>query len=626
MKDAELEDETRLDRGALQELVDWYRKSAEQGYAYAQFRLGECYYKGKGVPEDKAEATNWYCKAAKQGHVEAQYKLGECNFKGEGTPKDEAEAMKWYHKAAEQGHTLAQFRLDGIELNEDYHSFDKGKIFFKNFACPYCKQKTIAIGRVFLDDIGAYVTFCANDKCITNYESPLPSEIEDNLRNNKELLRIPGPQKVEYVDGFIYGKHHLVKGIACPYCKKRTIGILETRTFIPITVKNTWHHTRSACKLYKTQTDEKQTQFQMQCVNKMCVTNNFLLDRTVKMIGMRLGEYRVSLEINRERQKRKGEKQMKKARLKNKILGGILGLAVADAVGVPVEFQSRESLRRNPVTEMTGYGTYNQPPGTWSDDTSLTLCLMESLTNKKIDYTDIMQRFLLWLDKGQYTAHGEVFDVGIATRKALHRFRKGTEPLKCGGTSEQDNGNGSLMRILPLAFYCKSTEDKAFMDIIHNVSSLTHAHTRSQIACGVYLIIARNLLDESDLKSIISSSLKKVKEYYGNKKEYAEDLKHYRRIFDTGFANLPEKEIKSSGYVVDTLEAALWCLLNTSNYKDCVLKAVNLGEDTDTVAAVAGGLAGMFYGVEGIPKKWLNQLARREYIEKLCEDFYDSLS
>ena len=236
-----------------------------------------------------------------------------------------------------------------------------------------------------------------------------------------------------------------------------------------------------------------------------------------------------------------------------------------------------------------------------------------------------MQRFLLWLDKGQYTAHGEVFDVGIATQRALHCFRKGTEPLKCGGTSEQDNGNGALMRILPLAFYCKSTEDKAFMDIIHNVSSLTHAHKRSHIACGMYLIISKSLLEESDLKSTIDSSLKKAKEYYGNKKEYAEDLEHYKRLFKNDFSELPEKEIKSSGYVVDTLEAALWCLLNTDNYRDCVLRAVNLGEDTDTVAAVAGGLAGMAYGVEGIPKEWLNQLARREYIEKLCEDFCWSL-
>jgi ADP-ribosylglycohydrolase len=324
--------------------------------------------------------------------------------------------------------------------------------------------------------------------------------------------------------------------------------------------------------------------------------------------------------------------EMENPKLKDQILGGILGLAVADAVGVPVEFKSRESLRNNPFTGMQGYGTYNQPPGTWSDDTSLTLCLLDSLANKKIDYADIMQKFISWIDEAKYTPHGAVFDVGIATRKALQRFQNGTEPLECGGTSEQDNGNGSLMRILPIAFYLHAfygldfTKDEKAVAIIHNVSSLTHAHKRSLIACGIYLIIAGNLLEQSaNLKKTIHSSLKKAKEYYEDKKEYAGELKHYKRLFKKDCATLPETEIKSSGYVVDTLEAALWSLLNTDNYKDCVLKAVNLGEDTDTVAAVTGGLAGMFYGVDSIPKDWLKQLARRDYIEKLCEEFYCSL-
>jgi len=114
--------------------------------------------------------------------------------------------------------------------------------------------------------------------------------------------------------------------------------------------------------------------------------------------------------------------------------------------------------------------------------------------------------------------------------------------------------------------------------------------------------------------------------YDDYEKKYAKELKkHYNRLFKKNFAKLPEDEIRSSGYVVDTLEAALWCLLNTSNYRDCVLRAVNLGEDTDTVAAIAGGLAGMYYGVDAIPDEWLNQLARRDDIEKLCTDFYDSL-
>ena len=169
-------------------------------------------------------------------------------------------------------------------------------------------------------------------------------------------------------------------------------------------------------------------------------------------------------------------------------------------------------------------------------------------------------------------------------------------------------------------------KDEKAVGIIHNVSSLTHAHKRSQIACGLYATIVRKLLEEMDLKNAIHSGLKEGKAIYdfldSDDDKYSDELKHFKRLFQKNFAKLPEDEIKSSGYVVDTLEAALWCLLNTDNYKDCVLKAVNLGEDTDTVSAVAGGLAGMFYGVDGIPKEWLNQLARRGYIEELCEDFY----
>ena len=305
--------------------------------------------------------------------------------------------------------------------------------------------------------------------------------------------------------------------------------------------------------------------------------------------------------------------------MKEKIIGGIMGLCVADAMGVPVEFTSRKTLAMNPVTNMRGYGTYNQPPGTWSDDTSMTLCLLHSLSGG-LDYTDIMQKFLSWYKNNEYTPHGDVFDIGIATRKALRRFAEGTPALQCGGTAEYDNGNGSLMRVLPLAFYLRARnygECEAF-EIIHNVSSLTHAHKRSQIACGIYLSVAECLFDAADLNAAIRTGIAKAKIYYENHSNYANELSHYDRIFRHDFANLHEDEIRSSGYVVDTLEAVLWCLLNTHSYEECILKAVNLGEDTDTVAAIAGGLAGMYYGAESIPEAWVEQIPRMEYILQLC--------
>jgi len=132
----------------------------------------------------------------------------------------------------------------------------------------------------------------------------------------------------------------------------------------------------------------------------------------------------------------------------NNILNGIMGLCVADALGVPVEFVDRETLLKNPVVDMRSYGTYNQPVGTWSDDTSMTLCLADSLS-RGLDYDSIMKNFMRWINEGEFTPHGEVFDVGNATRRALGRFEKGAAPLNCGGTSDNDNGNGSLMRILP---------------------------------------------------------------------------------------------------------------------------------------------------------------------------------
>ena len=313
--------------------------------------------------------------------------------------------------------------------------------------------------------------------------------------------------------------------------------------------------------------------------------------------------------------------------MNEKILGGIFGLCVADAIGVPVEFNSRETLARNPVNDMYGYGTYNQPPGTWSDDTSMTLCLMDSLTSG-LDYSDIMRKFQSWVDKGEYTPHGEVFDIGIATRKALQRFTDGTEPLMCGGTSEYDNGNGSLMRILPLAFYLSAMKIKndEFFDIIHDVSALTHAHKRSQIACGIYLSVAMEMLGgRRNIDSGITAAKRYCNGYYGDKPEYEEELEHFERIFSNGFEDLPPEDIKSSGYVVHTLEAALWCLLNTDSYESCVLKAVNLGDDTDTVAAVAGGLAGILYGIHSIPDRWLEQIARFDYIKELCGAFHFSL-
>ena len=187
------------------------------------------------------------------------------------------------------------------------------------------------------------------------------------------------------------------------------------------------------------------------------------------------------------------------------------------------------------------------------------------------------------------------------------------------------------MRILPILFHLQSTygtefteKDKAFQ-MIHNVSSLTHSHVRSHIACGIYISVASMLLGKMDLKTAVNLGIYKALDYFRKRSDLADELQYFERLERKDFHELPIEEIKSSGYVIDTIEAAIWCLLNTNNYKDCVLKAVNLGEDTDTVAAVSGVLAGLRYGYESIPKEWLTIIVKREYIEGLCDKLHIAL-
>ncbi len=315
--------------------------------------------------------------------------------------------------------------------------------------------------------------------------------------------------------------------------------------------------------------------------------------------------------------------------MRDTIFGGILGLAVGDALGVPVEFCARTSLMQNPVTDMRGHGTYDQPKGTWSDDTSMTLCLMDSLGHG-LDYEDMMKRYADWLENGNYTPHGIAFDVGGSTKRAIRTYLIGASALSCGGKDEYACGNGSLMRILPLVFYLRAhygsdfIGDAAAMETIHDTSRVTHAHVRCLIACGFYCAIAAELCEKRGIEDAIARGAEKARAWYGEKEEYADELRLFERI-GTSLAKLPAHMISSSGYVLDTLEAALWCLLTTDSYASCVLKAVNLGQDADTTAAVAGGLAGIFYGAESIPPMWLEKLVKRSYIEDMCAAFAASI-
>lgn len=309
---------------------------------------------------------------------------------------------------------------------------------------------------------------------------------------------------------------------------------------------------------------------------------------------------------------------------KNAVRAGVIGHAVGDALGVPVEFMSREELRENPTSEMTGYGAHYVPAGSWSDDTSMEIAFMQSVIDcRQINYRDIMEKFCAWYQHDEFTATGNMFDIGNACMRALQNFHHhGLEPLSCGGKSEQDNGNGSLMRFLPVAFICdvKNLASKEQYELVKDVSSLTHAHPISVLGCHIYVNFARHLLAGKSLVDAYKAT--KTDDYSMYEPE---TLKVYKWILEDDISHLREEVISSSGYVVHTLEAALWCLLTTDNYEKAVTKAVNLGQDTDTVGAVTGSLAGLAYGYEAIPERWLNKLQRLDYLLDLCDLFTEAI-
>jgi ADP-ribosyl-[dinitrogen reductase] hydrolase len=304
---------------------------------------------------------------------------------------------------------------------------------------------------------------------------------------------------------------------------------------------------------------------------------------------------------------------------KERILGGLWGSLVGDALGVPVEFIDRATVQTNPVKDLRGFGTHHQPPGTWSDDGALILCTTDSLVNREFELADMGERFVRWMNDGLWTANGDVFDVGGTTSTALCHIAKGTPVDQAGGRSEESNGNGSLMRIIPAVFRFAAEPIESFVAIIEKVSAITHAHERSRLGCAFYGLVVRQLLSGSPPKAALDSARVDFTKVYSGSGEFSRFL----RILDDNLDSLPENLIVSTGYVLHTLHASLWCLLTTQNYQDCVLRAVNLGGDTDTTGCVAGGLAGVAYGVNSIPADWIGQMVRKGDADCLFTEFAD---
>lgn len=319
----------------------------------------------------------------------------------------------------------------------------------------------------------------------------------------------------------------------------------------------------------------------------------------------------------------------------NKALDALLGVAVGDAVGVPYEFNSRERMAAKPATDMVGYGTHRQPKGTWSDDSSLTFCLAQALVDDGYSLKSISDKFIRWKHNSYWTAHDELFDIGITTSDAIDRLERilqekefeKLEVQKHQG-DEYDNGNGSLMRIIPLLFYIKGKPIKEQFDIIWDVSALTHRHIRAAMSCLIYLKLAEKFLaDERPSKAAAYEEMRgEIGAFWDEMHFSTAEREHFKKVIQQDIRNVDIKDLKTGGYVIEVLESSIWFFLKRGSYKDIILDIINLGHDTDTAAAIAGGLAGIYYGESGMPPRWVADTARVQDIRKLGEQLNEKYS
>lgn len=296
----------------------------------------------------------------------------------------------------------------------------------------------------------------------------------------------------------------------------------------------------------------------------------------------------------------------------------LYGIAIADAIGVPYEFLKRDSFKCN---DMIGYGSHDQPAGTWSDDTSLTLCLAAAMNINDINYNKIANNMISWLKHRKFLAGITLFDVGNTTRQAINNMYSGIDPIKCGPSGITNNGNGALMRIAPSVYYLMNEKDiDERYKIIKNLSSMTHGHDISVIGCQIFIEYLIELYLTKDKIKAYERMKKNINNFYILHPN--EFIKEYDRILTNDITTYEYNEISGAGYVVNTLEAALYCFLTTDTYQDAVLKGVNLGLDTDTTAAVIGALAGPYYGIDSIPIQWIEKLKNKELIDEVSYKFF----
>ena len=301
----------------------------------------------------------------------------------------------------------------------------------------------------------------------------------------------------------------------------------------------------------------------------------------------------------------------------NRIKGGIYGLLIGDALGVPYEFHMKDDIPPMEQIEMIPPKDFlrahaGTEPGTWSDDGAQALCLLDSLLEKgKFDLTDFSDKVLNWYENGLWAVDGRVFDIGIQTSMALSMYKNGGKPKDCGNIRPDGKGNGALMRVLPLVLWHTGTDEELVSDA-HKQCLITHGNITNQDCCALYCLIGREILNGEPFKIALENSVAKLRDIYSDKHEYLEEYL-FRLQPDE-----PDIWIgKGGGYVVDSLRSAVMIMKTAVSYEDAIKQSVALGDDTDTTACITGGLAGIYFGYDNIPERWLKSLRDSDKAEKL---------
>ena len=289
----------------------------------------------------------------------------------------------------------------------------------------------------------------------------------------------------------------------------------------------------------------------------------------------------------------------------DRALGSLIGLAVGDAVGTTVEFLPRGAFPK--LTDMIGGGPFRLKPGQWTDDTSMALCLAESLLfDRNLNELDLMSRFDRWLAEGHNSSTGSCFDIGQTTLRAIAQFKRTGEPI-CGPKKASDSGNGSVMRLAPVAISWWRDSFRA-EQIARRQSATTHGSDECLDGCALLTRVLCRAINGDGAASINIDDESWVSSI--------------RKIGNGAWRGLNEAEISSTGYVVHTLEAAFWAFEQSDSFEEAILKAVNLGHDSDTIGAVVGQIAGSVWGFSKIPKKWVDRLYDTQKIQALARSLY----